>query len=1435
MKRGFGILFLSLLLPVQLFSLSFEPNGESDRYYDLLNPGQTASGAGVLQSGSLTDTFVNPAVQAFRQRFAFDVNYAGIVGRTGERENGYPGHALTFGAGLPSPVGYFTLTGGYFHSSWNEYALGNQGFFNVALGKKVYEELYLGLGLKTVFGGLEENPLDWLVAADLGVVHKPGRVGDVADFQWGLALQNLGWGTLSPFSADQNNKGMIAPDLFSVQAGLSFSAFKTDRFRLGFESEIFLPSMMNFEVGAGFLFEFERIFAFSVSSRLNALQLRDGDYSDLLPSFGFVVRYIPKASDAVKAQELTEAHFKASSGAVDGLNLWTYQAGATVFLGGEDTYAPDIRFNVENDDPETDAFFEIDTEAAVSVGEISLRGDNRFDLIRNDAATEGTFHKTPPAHRILIAAGGEKENSLTPVAEDSPDKEIQPPPFSDNPQPSYFISPNFDGIRDSLKVKLDIRDTQLVQSYRFVVEDSTGEPVRVLQNKEQRAENRSLDFFRNLFRPYKGIYIPSEIEWDGTSDSGEIVPDGLYSFYLTATDENGNTAVTDRVYFVVDTVYPEVSFEYEADDLIFSPNRDGNKDFLDIGQVSSEEVLWKTQIENDFIGVVDRKNYEGRLPKRLVWGGGNQSGIPVPDGTYRYRAEAVDRAGNRTEAFLDGIVLNTEQTPVQLFVDAAAFSPKSESGLSFLTFTPDLTVKDDIIEWSVRIVNEADETVKELTGTGTDILGGFVFDGLQENGEPFPDGVYTARLDVVYRNGNRPRSVTPQFRIDTASPSAAVEIPDAIFSPDEDGQKDRLEIVQTGTEEDEWTAEITDQDGRTVFSQKWYGKLPETFVFDGYGSDNQVLPDGEYVYKLSAVDAAGNAGESRAVAFTVDTKKSAVELKTDYAAFSPNGDGIKESVELIPEIENSGSLESFELTVINADDRVVRSFPNDGYIQPRYRFDGKGDDGTVLPDGLYRFRLNAVFENGQKAERLSRAVLLKTTYPKADLEYDNLWFSPDGDGLRDVLTWKQSSSSESLWSGVIKDQNGRIVRNFKTSGTLTDFEWDGKNNQGNLLPNGVYSYELESVDEAGNRFFAEVKEIHLDKTPTLVSVSASSKGISPNGDGRLDAMTLKPTVSYKTGIESWRILIQGEKGQKTYSGDGTTLPDSLVWDGKTDDGQIAEGNYRLTFAVDYLKGNRPEAVIESLVVDVTPPVLNVDLSPLPFSPDNDNVNDELSIHIAFDDASEIAKWQFAIFDPKNNPFKSFAGRGKRVDAIRWDGRSGKGDTVFSAEDYPYRFMAADEWGNYSEISGVIPVDILVVKDGDHLKIQIANIIFAANSPSLESSDPESAAKNRAVLNRLAQTLKKYKSYQVQVEGHANAVLWYDEARAQREEAEALYPLSLARAQTIVNELVKVGIEPSRLSAVGRGGKFPIVDPKKDAELWKRENWKNRRVEFILEK
>jgi outer membrane protein OmpA-like peptidoglycan-associated protein len=56
------------------------------------------------------------------------------------------------------------------------------------------------------------------------------------------------------------------------------------------------------------------------------------------------------------------------------------------------------------------------------------------------------------------------------------------------------------------------------------------------------------------------------------------------------------------------------------------------------------------------------------------------------------------------------------------------------------------------------------------------------------------------------------------------------------------------------------------------------------------------------------------------------------------------------------------------------------------------------------------------------------------------------------------------------------------------------------------------------------------------------------------------------------------------------------------------------------------------------------------------------------------------------------------------------------------------------------------------------------------------------------------------------------------------------PLSKERAEVIKTYLEKRGVSSSALSSDGMGGTLPVVNPKD-----KDNNWKNRRVEFILEK
>jgi outer membrane protein OmpA-like peptidoglycan-associated protein len=233
--------------------------------------------------------------------------------------------------------------------------------------------------------------------------------------------------------------------------------------------------------------------------------------------------------------------------------------------------------------------------------------------------------------------------------------------------------------------------------------------------------------------------------------------------------------------------------------------------------------------------------------------------------------------------------------------------------------------------------------------------------------------------------------------------------------------------------------------------------------------------------------------------------------------------------------------------------------------------------------------------------------------------------------------------------------------------------------------------------------------------------------------------------------------------------------------------------------------------------------LEVSLEPIPFSPDNDGVADELFIGLSVKDVSPIQSWNFSIYDRNGILFNSFSGRGSPTERIIWDGRSSTGELVLAAEDYPFVFTATDALRNTREERGIIPVDILVIRDGDRLKIKISSITFAPNSPEVILDNSEKGLKNRSVLERLVEVFTKYGNYNILIEGHANNV-----TGTQKEEVEELGPLSLARAREVRRALVSMGLGARRIEVDGKGGR-EMLFPFSDTE----NNWKNRRVEFIL--
>lgn len=389
--------------------------------------------------------------------------------------------------------------------------------------------------------------------------------------------------------------------------------------------------------------------------------------------------------------------------------------------------------------------------------------------------------------------------------------------------------------------------------------------------------------------------------------------------------------------------------------------------------------------------------------------------------------------------------------------------------------------------------------------------------------------------------------------------------------------------------------------------------------------------------------------------------------------------------------------------------------------------------------------------------------------------------------------------------------------------------WDGRDQAGNAVPDGSYSFVLSSTDEAGNSARVAIPNIVVDARVPQIFFTASTLAIAPR-PGQAEAMRFNIMPTIPAGIDTWLLELRDENNVvvRTFpssEGGRGALPAAIPWNGADEQGNIREGLFTPTLTVNYIKGDIVTVSTPPVLVNISGPVLGFRSTPEFFSPDNDGVDDELFIFLTAVSPSPIGDWSLEIRETEGTRqvFWRIEGRGTPAERIIWDGRSNWGELVQGAMDYDWTFSAADVLGNSSSISGRITTDVLVIRDGDILRIQVPSITFRANFADFAGIPQDRMDTNAWVLRRIAEILNRFRDYRITVEGHANPVIG-----TAAEEINELQPLSLARAQFVIEHLVGYGVTRSRLSPIGRGGTMTLAEPLDQAN-----NWKNRRVEFIL--
>jgi hypothetical protein len=208
------------------------------------------------------------------------------------------------------------------------------------------------------------------------------------------------------------------------------------------------------------------------------------------------------------------------------------------------------------------------------------------------------------------------------------------------------ITPNADGDNDITPIRYTLNRNATISIY---LEDEQGQRYYFRQ-EQQRGQGDYEVLFSGVVQGYRlsDELIQGEI-------LARLLPDGVYTWVITATDEQGQTETATGTLEIADadSALPEMR-DFGLDKERFTPNRDGIDDRVLIQYALQKEAEVRVFLQmpdgtNRPISPVERSLPAGQ-PGRHYYeyeGGVDAGELPPPDGVYEVVAIATDAEGQR--------------------------------------------------------------------------------------------------------------------------------------------------------------------------------------------------------------------------------------------------------------------------------------------------------------------------------------------------------------------------------------------------------------------------------------------------------------------------------------------------------------------------------------------------------------------------------------------------------------------------------------------------------------------------------------------------------------------------------------------------------------------------------------------------------------------
>lgn len=464
--------------------------------------------------------------------------------------------------------------------------------------------------------------------------------------------------------------------------------------------------------------------------------------------------------------------------------------------------------------------------------------------------------------------------------------------------------------------------------------------------------------------------------WNGIGSN-----EGAYNATLTATDAVGNATTSPSISVIIDKTAPSVT-NYQASITPFSPDGNGTMDTTTLSAGLADAttpITWDIAITSSS-GALKRSFNGTGTSINEPWNGQDSQGGVVAPGTYTATLTATDPITNARVLSRSIVVDLAAPTVTDLSASKTTFNPSRD------TTTLTATAQDASSVSSCRFdIRNSSGAIKRTLEPGSCSA---AWDGKDSIGLALPDDSYS--VDVVAKDSQELTSQAFSFpdvtAIDTVGPIisgfAATTSPATSpvgFSPNNDGYADSITFGGSFSEQSSWVLAIgggpTFTGSGSPFSQPWTGA--------GAG-------EGTYSVTVAATDLAGNPTTSSAISVILDKTAPTItnyEIKAKACptcalavttAFSPNGDGAKDTLEISASLTDTWMPISWTIQIKKGAGPTIRGFDGVGNLSAIW--DGKDGAGASVPDGRYSALLTA-FDVGRNPRSASLEIIVDVTPP----------------------------------------------------------------------------------------------------------------------------------------------------------------------------------------------------------------------------------------------------------------------------------------------------------------------------------------------------------------------------------------------------------------------------------------------------------------------